>query len=300
MGAVAAAAGLGQAFGVIVGGAVGLHFGWRWAFYFVGAPGLLLVPLFLRMREPLRGAAETQGPKVAKARDAGLHALRRLLGIRSFAAVVGASAFTSFVIGVIQFTPLYLNRQFGLDIARAAALVGIPLLLAGLVGMPLCGWVIDRRGRHSTRGPVEVGVTGLFIGALAAAVMFSTPSVVVFEVAMILFTFCAATALIAPLVVVQNVVIPSLRASATGMQNTIGKLFGFASGPLAVGIVSDLVDHDLGLSLRVMAPAGLFVAAASFAMALGSIKRDVETMEKSWALRDASPISTAMEIEANS
>jgi len=299
MGAMFAAVGLGQAVGVIVGGAIGLQFGWRWAFYFAAAPGLLLAPLFFTMREPLRGAAEVQGPKVAIARDAGVRALGRLLGIRSFAAAAGAAAFASFAIGVIQFIPLYLSRQFGLDIAQAAALLGIPLLLAGLVGMPLCGWVIDRRGRSSTRAAVEVAVTALCIAALAAAVMFSSQSVVVFEGALIVFSLVATSAVVAPPVVVQNVVVPSLRASAAGMQNTIAKLFGFASGPLAVGIVSDLVDHDLGLSLRLLAPAALLLAAACFALALGSMKRDVQTMEESWALRELppTPLSTALRTE---
>jgi len=83
------------------------------------------------------------------------------------------------------------------------------------------------------------------------------------------------------------------------MQNTIAKLFGFASGPLAVGIVSDLVDHDLGLSLRLLAPAALLLAAACFALALGSMKRDVQTMEESWALRELppTPLSTALRTE---
>jgi MFS family permease len=96
------------------------------------------------------------------------------------------------------------------------------------------------------------------------------------------FSIVAAGGVVVPPVVVQNVVVPSLRGSAAGMQNTFAKLFGFASGPLAVGVFSDLVGHDLGLSLRLLAPAALFVAAACFALALGSMKRDVRTMEESW------------------
>jgi MFS transporter, Spinster family, sphingosine-1-phosphate transporter len=291
MGAVFAAVLLGQAGGVIVGGAVGLQFGWRWAFYLAAAPGLLLAPLFFRMREPLRGAAEIHGPKLATARHVSVRALGRLLRIRSFAAAVGAGAFAGFAAGVFQFTALYLSRQFGLDVAQAAALVGIPLLLTGLIGMPLCGWVIDRRGRSSTRAPVEVGVTALCIGALGAVALFSTKSVMVFEVeAILVFSIVAAGGVVAPPVVVQNVVVPSLRGSAAGMQNTFAKLFGFASGPLAVGVFSDLVGHDLGLSLRLLAPAALFVAAACFALALGSMKRDVQTMEENWTRGDLSPI----------
>lgn len=71
------------------------------------------------------------------------------------------------------------------------------------------------------------------------------------------------------------------------MQNSIARLLGFASGPRAAGVVSDLVRGDLGLSLRLLAPAAPLSAAACFAVALGSVKRDVETMAENWALRES-------------
>jgi MFS family permease len=33
---------VGSALGYVIGGVVGAHFGWRWAFYLVTLPGLLL------------------------------------------------------------------------------------------------------------------------------------------------------------------------------------------------------------------------------------------------------------------
>ena len=72
------------------------------------------------------------------------------------------------------------------------------------------------------------------------------------------------------------------------MANTIVRLVGFALGPLAVGFVSDLAHHDLGLSLLLLAPSGLLVAAACMAFAIGTMKKDVQAMEENWALRDSS------------
>lgn len=292
MGAVSAAIGLGQAVGIIAVGAVAVHFGWRWAFYIAGIPGILLVPLFLTMREPLRGAAELQGPKTAVARDAGLRALVRLFRIPSYAAAVSAAGFGSFGIGVIQFTLVYLNRRFGLDAAQAAAVLGLPLLVGGTAGLALCGWLVDWRGRRSRRAPVEVGVVGLAIGAVAVATMFSMPSVAGFVTALFVFTLSASAAIIAPPLVLQSVIMPSLRASAAGTQNMLAKLFGFASGPLAVGVVSDVAGGDLGLSLRILAPAAFLAAAISLGLALRHIKADTQSMEESWAHKEVPAMAT--------
>jgi len=134
---------------------------------------------------------------------------------------------------------------------------------------------------------VEVAVAGLGVAAVAAAVAFSVPSVAGFVVAVSVFTFTAGSAIIAPPLVLQSVIVPSLRASAAGMQNTLAKLFGFASGPIAVGIVSDIAGGDLGLSLRVLAPVAFLAAGMCFALAMRSIKVDTENMEESWAAQGA-------------
>src|SRR5438132_6759160 len=47
---------VGSALGYVVGGLIGAHFGWRWAFYLVAPPGLLLGLLCFWPRDP-RGAA---------------------------------------------------------------------------------------------------------------------------------------------------------------------------------------------------------------------------------------------------
>src|SRR5713101_4515983 len=52
---------LGAAIGFTLGGLVGDAFGWRWAFYIVGIPGLIAAFLAWRMLEPRRGAFEDEG-----------------------------------------------------------------------------------------------------------------------------------------------------------------------------------------------------------------------------------------------
>ena len=54
---------VGSALGYVIGGLIGAHFGWRWAFYLVAPPGLLLGLLCFWQRDP-RVAAERSGAEI--------------------------------------------------------------------------------------------------------------------------------------------------------------------------------------------------------------------------------------------
>ena len=49
---------VGSAAGYILGGEIAAHWGWRYAFYVAGAPGLLLALVLLPFKEPARGESE--------------------------------------------------------------------------------------------------------------------------------------------------------------------------------------------------------------------------------------------------
>ena len=185
---------------------------------------------------------------MAVVRDSGLHSFARLLRIRSYAAVLVAAGCTFFGIAVFNLVPLYVHRRFGLNIAQAGTLVGIPTLIGIVVGTPLGGWLVDWRGRRSPRAAAEVGLVGLLVTSVATIIQFTSTSVPVFAAAGVVAVLFSSTAILALAVVFQNVIQPSLRASAVSMNLTCGRLFG-ALGPLAIGLVSDLTGRNLGLSL---------------------------------------------------
>jgi len=297
MAAVIGAGGLGIGGGLVLGGVVGLHFGWRAAFYFAAVPGLLLALAAFTIREPLRGSAESAGPRLAAVRDAGLMAFGRLLRVRTYAAVLVAGAFGNFGYAVLSLAPLYLHRHFGLDIAHAGAMVGGAMLVGVVVAVPAIGWILDRRGRRSPRAAAEVGLIGLVLSAAAAAVMFSAQSLVLFEVAMVVSAVVGGAGILGANVILQNVIVPSLRGSAASASVTSGRLCG-ALGPIAVGLVSDSLHQNLGLSLLLLAPTATIGAAVFFGLAMASMKRDVEAMEMAWADRvPVVPVPVVREIE---
>lgn len=295
MSVVTAFAGLGLGGGLILGGVVGLHYGWRSAFYVAGVPGLVLGLLAFTIREPLRGAAESTGPQLASVRDSGLSALGRLVRVRTYSATVLANAVVGFGFSVFGFTTVYVNRSFGLNSEQAGALVGLPLLAGVVIGVPIAGWLIDRGAQRSPRAPVAIGLGGLLVAAVATVIMFSTTSVALFEVGLVISFFAQSAAVLAPSVILQNVIMPSLRASAASINLTFGRLVGWAAGPLAVGVVSDLLGRDIRLSLLLLVPTAFLVGAGCLALALGSIGRDVAAMEAGWATHEAALPASRLE-----
>ena len=55
----------GSALGYVAGGAMGQAWGWRNAFYLVGLPGLILMILCLRLKDPARAPEPAPAPSAA-------------------------------------------------------------------------------------------------------------------------------------------------------------------------------------------------------------------------------------------
>jgi MFS family permease len=108
---------VGSALGVVYGGWVAERFGWRWAFYLVVPPGVVLGLLCLLLREPPRGAADAAESHVPKPRDVAV-----LLDIPSY--VLNTLAMTAMTFafgGVATWMPTYLyEREATYALAPAA------------------------------------------------------------------------------------------------------------------------------------------------------------------------------------
>ena len=53
---------IGSALGYVLGGLVDHYFGWRYAFFVAGVPGLVLAALAVRLYDPPRGAQDADAP----------------------------------------------------------------------------------------------------------------------------------------------------------------------------------------------------------------------------------------------
>jgi MFS family permease len=131
---------VGSALGYVIGGLVGAHFGWRWAFYLVTPPGLLLGVLCFWQRDPRVAAhhLEQESPR-RSIRD-----YLRLFRTRSYLINCVAQTLMTFVTGGLGFwTAAYLRyRNQSPDVGMT--IFGLITVVAGLVSTLLGGVIADR------------------------------------------------------------------------------------------------------------------------------------------------------------
>lgn len=250
---------VGSALGYILGGQLGQSFGWQTAFLLVGMPGLLLaVPLYL-LKDPRR-----RSPASEEKRPASL--IPELYGFwrnRTYlCATLSMAAMTFALGGLAQWAPSFLQRTFGLALARGNTLFGVITVVAGIVGTLAGGWLGDLWQRRSPAGYLYVSAAGLLLGAPLMAVAFLTTNQTLCFSAIFgaeLFLFLNTGPLNTVLV---NVVPPGTRAMAFAVNIFAIHALGDAISPALIGLLSD----RWGLSQALLVTPAAVLAAAGFAL----------------------------------
>ena len=131
---------VGSALGYVIGGLVGAHLGWRWAFYLVTPPGLLLGLLCFLQREPRAGVHRPvqQSPRRS------LRDYVRLFRTRSYLINCIAQTLFTFVTGGLGFWVSAYLRYRNQSPDAGMTIFGLITVVAGLVSTLLGGVVADR------------------------------------------------------------------------------------------------------------------------------------------------------------
>src|SRR6266487_498061 len=277
---------LGAAFGFTVGGFIADALGWRYAFFVVGIPGLIAAFLAWRMLEPKRGSfdrekgstreADTPHESIGKDFWGSVKKLRR---VPTYLTLVGALVFSFFTVGGTSFwLPSYFVDTFQLSVTSAGAISGAVLVSSGLFGTVVGGWLADFAQRRRPEGRLFIAMLGFLLGAplvFIALLIHSLPLfIAVFVIAAITLNFC-----IGPLnAVIQDVIIPEVRATAIGLALLLAHLLGDAAAPFVIGAISD--RFPLGLALITTAPTSLFLAGIVCLLGLRTVARDMHRMQE--------------------
>ena len=278
---------IGAAIGVTLGGRVADAFGWRWAFYIVGIPGLIAAFLAWRIIEPRRGTFDRENGDSAAVETMGHGSLgknfrgsvQKLLKIPTYWTIVGALVFSFFTIGGTSFwLPTYLNRAFNLSLTNAGTISGVVLVVSGVVGTVVGGWLADLMQRRFAGGRLFISMLGFLIGAplVLIALLIHTLAlfVAVFIIAAISLNFCTG-----PLnAVIQDIIAPEIRATALGLALLLAHVLGDAAAPTIIGVFSD--KFTLGTALLVTAPTFLFLAGIVCLIGLRTVAKDMSSMQK--------------------
>jgi MFS family permease len=200
---------VGSALGYVIGGLIGAQLGWRWAFYLVAPPGLLLGLLCFWQRDP-RVAADHLVQKASRRR---LRDYLNLFRTRSYLINCVAQTLMTFVTGGLGFwAPAYLRfRNQSPDVGMT--IFGLITVVAGLVSTLLGGVVADKLRRRFAGSYFWVSGIGMLIACpfFVATLYIPFPAAWITMFLAIFFLFLntgpSNTAL-------ANVSLPAVRATA--------------------------------------------------------------------------------------
>jgi MFS family permease len=271
---------IGSALGVFFGGWIASNLDWRSAFIIVGLAGLpaaLLVKLLIP--EPVRGGFDSADGSASEPAPpfsivAGTLARTPSFWLLSF----GAASGSILGYGLIFWLPSFFSRSFGLELIEVSWFYGSIVLVGGVAGTWLGGWIGDRTAQGNPGAYATVPAVCFLIAAPCFAFGLFAPSL---TIAWVLFAIgqMLALAWLGPVIAaVQHIVPPNMRATASASFLFINNLIGIGFGIFFLGFMSDRMTAAHGAdSLRYSILYGLvfyLLSALLYAFAARRLKRD--------------------------
>jgi MFS family permease len=261
---------------------------WRWAFYVVVPPGLLLGIWCLFMKDPPRGQTD-QG---AVARRASWGDYLVLLKTPSYVLdTIGMTAMTFAMGGLAFFMPRYAVTRIKEETGPIAAdqmaeitgklleevnyTFGIIVVVSGL-GATILGGIVGDKLKARFSGAyflvsglaMTLGFPFILLALWAPFTPFPWAWICIFLACFCLFFNTGPTNTI-----LANVTHPSIRASAFALNILIIHALGDAVSPLIIGIINGYTSMTIGfLTVSFM----FLVAAAAWFLGVKHLKRDTE------------------------
>lgn len=239
---------IGSALGIFFGGWISIAFDWRAAFVIVGLAGLPIAALLkFAVPEPVRGGLDRDPGQVPEPAPPFAQVGRALSRTPSFWLLsFGAASGSVSGYGLIFWLPEFFDRSFGLSLGERSLFYGSIVLVGGLAGTWLGGWVGDRAGKVSRAYYALIPAWCFLVAAPVYAAALFAPSL---PIGFLLFLIPQALGLVwlGPVITaVQHIVPPQMRATASASFLFINNLIGIGFGTWFVGFMSDRMKPIYG------------------------------------------------------
>jgi MFS family permease len=218
-----------------LGGWIGQTYGWRWAFYLLGFPGLILAALVFLLREPPRGQTEVVATRYS-GRD--WKVLFRSVPLRYLYLGYAFFGLASNNLGI--WGPAFFARVHLMSLALIGMLGGILSVVAGVPGTILGGYVSDRFRRFGRGGRMLFSACAALISVpLWLILIFSHNVALLLAVNFILLGL--ALMWLGPAAAdVHDIAGPQLRGLGIGIYFFTVNIFAFGIGSPLIGKLNDV------------------------------------------------------------
>ena len=261
--------------GSIVAGILLDHWGWRVAFYLIGAPGLIVAFLTWRfVPQPERGRFDPPIAAGGGTADPGSYratmrtlwqspALRQML--------IALTLTTLFQSPTATFLGPYLVRRFPLSYTQLGFIVAMSMMLGASISTLAGSWIAQWLARFNPSWMMWFPGITVALGAIPYIVALSQSSWVALAVWMFFGALINATYLAPCYTILYNALPSSGRAKAAVIVSILMGLVGMSVGALLAGAASDGIASRLfesrgGLSFAATCPGGDALKGASQAL----------------------------------
>jgi predicted MFS family arabinose efflux permease len=257
---------IGAWLGSDIAGMVSTHHGWRAAFFVLGIPGLILALIILAtIKEPKRGqldAVSTDNPPTV------METFKFLWSQKSAVhAMMGAGLAAFWGWGLMWFTPLFLQRTYGMDEGEAGRLLGEIYLVGGIGASLVTAWVVARPSFADPRRIARLLAIVTAIATLPSFYAYWTHDLAVAKLMWWVFIPAIYFYIGPAMALCQNLAAPNMRAMFIAISLLIANVLNLIVAPGLVGALSDYFAGPQGpdaASLRIaqliLAPSGFWAA----------------------------------------
>jgi len=257
---------------------VGSVHGWQLTFLLVGLPGLAIALLMLTVREPPRRGVLTVaggGTPGIPLREVARFVWQRRGGYGAH--MLGVSTFVMVVYAFNLWGPTYLIRVFGLTAGEAGWTFGLVMLVAGMAGLLVAGFIADawmRRGQ-SDAYIRTILLSMALMAPFAIGLAFATElawGVAMLFMAVFFSAFQGGISGGALQLMTPN----QMRGQVMAIYLLFANLIGLGLGPTVVASITDYVfgdDRAIGKSLALTAALLCPLGAAILFLGLSRIRR---------------------------
>jgi MFS family permease len=223
----------------LLSGIIAKAYGWRLTFFSACVPGLVLAVLALKVREPRRGAAEAY-QIAGQTREGSPY--WRVLSIPTMWWIILSGALHNFnAYAVNAFLPAFLGRYHGMDVRQANTIAAFVLGAVGVVGLLGGGWAADRVSRWRPNGRLLLATAAMFASTPLIYLALNRPKgdLITFMILMGVGWMLIYVYYVTVYSAIQDVVEPSLRATAMALYFFAMYVLGGSFGTSILGALSD-------------------------------------------------------------
>jgi MFS family permease len=267
---------------------------WQATFLAVGAPGVLLAALVLRIREPqrreLRSAAATRVP--AKGVTDSLKQVLRFMFVRNrrtfLPVFLAFGGLALYAVSLQAWLPTYFLRKFGWTAARIGLIYGCILLLFATLGMIGGSWLatrLQKRGYKDALLRAPLWMTLVMSPAAIFATLVANPYITLL---LVMPVTALAYGLFAVVPGILHAITPNeMRGQVSSVFSLFDNVLGMALGTSVVALLNDFVFRDpmaIGRSMSVVAALVLPTSALLLASSLKHFRGSVDAAAE-WSTR---------------